>query len=119
MLSIELIFLFFLALGLFCGLANIGMSLYLGKRKIKEIDRVVFGYEISNDNLFYLMIRLPRYGGAFAWRWSAKRADLLEIRDHFDKKFQRPFIVDFWLMIASALSLFVAVILNEFFLHME
>ena len=117
--TIESFFLGLLALGLLFGFANITMSLYLGKRKIKEIDKVVFGREIFGDNLFYLMMRLPRYGGAFAWRWSAKRAGLLAIRDHFDKRFQRPFILYFWLLIASALSLLVAVILNEFFLHRQ
>ena len=95
----------------------LGMSFYLGRNKIKEIDRLVHGHEITSDSIFYLILRLPAYGGAFAWRWGAKRSKLLHIRDHFDKKFQRPFIITFYLFTIGSISMILLIIWDKFFLH--
>jgi hypothetical protein len=113
----EIIFVSLIVVFLFSTFLSIGITIYLGKRKIKEIDRIVFGYEIIDDNIFYQMLRLPRYGGAFAWRWSAKRANLLQIRDQFDKKFQRPFIINFWLIMFGAFCMIILFVLDKWFLH--
>ncbi len=97
--------------------AAIGMTFYLGRSKVKEIDRLVYGYEITSDSIFYLILRLPPYGGAFAWRWGAKRSHLLHIRDKFDKQFQRPFIITFYLYTIGSVFLILFVIWDKFFLN--
>jgi len=93
----------------------LGMSFYLGRNKIKEIDRLVYGHETSRD-IFSLILRLPAYGGAFAWRWSAKRSHLLYIRDKFDKKFQRPFIITYYLYMLGGLFMILLFIGDKYFL---
>jgi len=93
------------------------MGLNLGRSKVKEIDRFVYGYEITSDSIFYLILRLPAYGGAFAWRWGAKRSKLLHIRDQFDKRFQRPFIITFYLYTIGSVSMILLIIWDKFFLH--
>ena len=87
-----------LTLILICIFVGIGMTFYLGWSKMKEIDQLVYGYEIPSDSIFFQLLRMSRYGGAFASRWIAKRAHLLHIRDQFDKKFQRPFIIAHYLL---------------------
>jgi len=100
-----------------CGVIAIGMTFYLGKSKGKEVDQLVYGYEIPSDSIFHKILRLPNYGGAFSSRWFAKRAHLLYIRDHFDKKFQRPFIITHYLFMIGGISIIVLFILDELFLH--
>lgn len=84
---------------------------------MKEVDRIVYGYEIPSDSIFFQLLRIPQYGGAFAWRWSAKRSSLLHIRDHFDKSFQRPFIITFHLLWIGTMGMILGVILDKFFLQ--
>ncbi len=112
MRSDELLFLCFLSIGLLCIYTAIFMTFYLRKHKISEIDRIVFGYEVPGDSIFYQGIRMMNYGGAFAWRWSAKRSHLLDIRKCFDKKFQRPSIICFWLVFIGVLSSIIAGVLH-------
>jgi len=119
MKSPEPIFWTISVLTLICGFTAIGMSFYLGRSKVKEIDRLVHGHEITSDSIFYLILRLPAYGGAFAWRWGAKRSKLLHIRDHFDKKFQRPFIITFYLFTIGSISMILLIIWDKFFLHIS
>ncbi|NOX43616.1 MAG: hypothetical protein GXP19_07780 [Gammaproteobacteria bacterium] len=99
-----------------CGFVGIGMTFYLGRSKMKEIDQLVYGYKIPSDSIFFQLLRMPRYGGAFASRWGAKRAHLLHIRDQFDKKFQRPFIITHYLFIIGGISLVLLIILDKLFL---
>ena len=87
------------------------------RNKIKKVDLLVYGYEIPHDSVFYQGFRMMSYGGAFAWRLGAKRTKLLHIRDHFDKKFQRPFIVTFYLSIIGVTSIFLLAILDSLILH--
>ncbi len=100
-----------------CGFMAIGMTFYLGRSKGKEIDRLVYGHEISSDSIFYKILRLPNYGGAFASRWLAKRTHLLHIRDQFDKKFQRPFIITHYLFMVGGISMVLLFILDKLFLN--
>jgi len=106
-----------LILILICGFVAIGMTFYLGISKGKEIDRLVYGYEIPSDSIFYKILRLPNYGGAFSSRWFAKRAHLLQIRDHFDKKFQRPFIITHYLFMIGGIAILALYTLDKLFLH--
>ena len=116
MQSLELYFWIFAVLTLICGFIAIGMTFYLGRSKGKEIDRLVYGHEISSDSMFYKILRLPNYGGAFASRWLAKRTHLLHIRDQFDKKFQRPFIITHYLFMIGGISMVLLFILDKLFL---
>lgn len=97
-------------------LVGIGMTFYLGRRKVKEIDRLVYGFEIPSDSIFFQVMRIPHYGGAFAWRWGAKRVHLFHIRDQFDKQFQRPFIITFHLYWTGTMGMILLYILDKLFL---
>jgi len=81
------------------------------------IDKLVYGFEIPNDSIFYKLQRIPSYGAAFAWRWGAKRSKLEQIRDQFDKEFQRPFVYTFWLFSFSVFTLTVEIIIDKLYLH--
>ena len=106
-----------LILILICAFVGIGMTFYLGRNKMKKIDQLVYGSEIPYDSIFYQLLRLPRYGGAFASRWGARRAHLLSIRDQFDKKFQRPFIVTYYLLMVGGISMVWLFRLDNLFLN--
>ena len=99
------------------GFITIAMAFYLGRHKVKEIDRLVYGYEIAGDSIFFQIMRIPHYGDAFAWHFYARRCHLLPIRDHFDKKFQRPFMVTSFFAWIGIISMIIGVILDKFFLH--
>ena len=103
-------------IGLLCPLIGIGVAFYLGKNKIKDIDRLVYGFEIADDSIFFYGLRLMNYGGAFAWRLGAKRSKLIYLREKFDKKFQRPFIIYFYLMVSGGFSAILLFILSKFYL---
>lgn len=115
----EILDLVLSALFLLCGFTFIGMALYLGRKKIKEIDRVVLGYEIPNDgdSIFYKGMRLMNYGGAFTWRFGAKRSKLLYLRDRFDKRFQRPFKVFFLLGAGAFVFMIVLIVMDKWLLE--
>ena len=102
---------------LICSFIAIGMTFYLGRSKVKEIDRLVYGYEMPSDSIFNLILRLPTYGAAFASPWIAKRASLLHIRNHFDKKFERPFIITHYLFMTGGISMVLLIIVDKFFLN--
>ncbi len=99
---------------MFCAFIGIGMTFYLGKSKVKEIDRLVYGRKIRNDSIFHLILRLPNYGWAFTSPWFAKRSSLLHIRNHFDKQFERPFIITHYLFMVGGISVLLLFILDQF-----
>ncbi len=68
---------------------------YIGRTRIKEIDKMVYGFEFPNDSIFALGLRVPNDGGAFLWKWSEKRSGLEGKIEHFDKRFRWPFIAVF------------------------
>ncbi len=87
----KLIFVIFVMLAVLSGFIVIGLMFFIGKTRIKAIDKVVWGYEFPNDSIFALMLRVPNYGGAFLWKWSAKRSGLEGKIEQFDAKFRWPF----------------------------
>ena len=93
------------------------MVFYLGIKKVKNIDMLVYGFEIPHDNIFYKMQRIPAYCGAFAWYWGAKRSKLVKIRDQFDKQFQKPFIITFWLLMIGFVSMILGITIDHIFLN--
>ena len=102
---------------LLCSFAGIGMTFYLGRSKMKEIDRVVYGYEIPSDSIFFQLFRMMDYGGSFAWRFYARRIGKEWIREHFDKRYQRPFVITYYLFTASGLFIVLLYILDK--LHLR
>ncbi|MCW8934914.1 MAG: hypothetical protein OQK98_09330 [Gammaproteobacteria bacterium] len=108
MTSIEAIMISFSVVGTLCIFIAIGLMFYIGKTRVKTIDKAVLGYEYPNDSIFSLMLRVPNYGGGFLWEWSAKRSGLKGKIEHFDNKFKRPFIVNYILLIIGTLSFLIS-----------
>ena len=92
----------------------IALLFYIGRTRIKEIDKVVYGFEFPNDSIFALGLRVPSYGGAFLWKWSAKRSGLEGEIEHFDRHFRWPFIAVFVLMIFGIFMMTLAVLFKQY-----
>lgn len=114
--SLELTFIVLGLCGLILSFTVIGLMFFIGKTRIKEIDKVVYGYEFPNDSIFAQMIRVPSYGGAFLWRWSAKRSGLKAKIEHFDKSFQWPFKVVLLLSFLSIICFVLAYVIQNYFI---
>lgn len=99
---------------LICSFGGIILVYVLGRSKVKEIDKIVHGFEIPGDNIFYKLQRIPSYGAAFAWKWGARRSGMEKIRGDFDKEFQRPFIITFWLFAIGIIVMIVAILLDKY-----
>lgn len=106
----------FIFAGLFLGSAILSfiLMLYIGRTRIKEIDRVVYGYEFPHDSIFALMIRIPNYASAFLWKWSAKRSGLEGKIEHFDKNFRRPFVASFVLVFIGIACLVAGILFDKY-----
>lgn len=94
----------------------IGLMFFIGKTRIKKIDKVVYGYEFPHDSIFAQMIRVPSYGGAFLWEWSAKRSGLKGKIEHFDKRFQWPFKAVLILSFLSIICFVLAYVIQNYFI---
>lgn len=94
---------------------SIGLMFYIGKTRIKEIDKAVLGYVVPHDSIFYLMIRIPNYASGFLWKWSAKRNGLEGKIEGFDKKFRWPFIASFILVIFGMSCAVFGVLFDKYF----
>ena len=115
MSNIETIMISFSVIGSLCIFIAIGLMLYIGKTRVKAIDKAVLGYEYPHDSIFALMLRVPNYGGGFLWEWSAKRSRLKGKIEHFDNKFKRPFIVNYILLIIGTFSLVASILIGKFY----
>jgi len=76
MKTIDLIFLILGMSGVATSFTAIGLMFFIGKTRIKKIDKVVYGYEFPHDSIFAQMIRVPSYGGAFLWESLVLKAKL-------------------------------------------
>ena len=112
--SLELIFIILGLCGLILSFIAIGLMFFIGKTRIKEIDKVVYGYEFPHDSFFAQMIRVPSYGGAFLWEWSAKRSGLKGKIEQFDKSFQWPFKAVLILSILSIICFVLAYVIQDY-----
>lgn len=92
----------------------IALIFYIGRTRIKEIDKAVFGYEYPNDSVFALMIRVPNYASGFLWGWSAKRTGLKGKIEHFDMGFRWPFIASFILIFFGMICAIVGVVYKNY-----
>ncbi len=116
MISLESIFITLGLSGLILSFTAIGLMFFIGKTRIKKIDKVVYGYEFPHDSIFAQMIRVPSYGGAFLWEWSAKRSGLKGKIEHFDKSFQWPFKAVLVLSFVSIACFILAYIIQNYFI---
>jgi len=103
-------------LGIFCAFIAIGFLFYIGKTRIKDIDKAVLGYEFPHDSIFALGLRVPNYAGGFMWKWSARRGHLEGKIEHFDSQFRRPFIIFMVLEIIACISFIAAILMDKFLL---
>ena len=99
----------------FCEFTAIGLLFYIGKTRIKAIDKAVLGYEFPHDSIFALIIRVPNYAGGCMWKWSARRGHLEGKIEHFDARFRWPFIVAMVLTLIGMFSLVIGIILQKVF----
>ena len=107
---------FFILLGLTVGSAFLmaGLAFYAGRTRIKEIDKIAHGFEIPHDSIFFVVMRVPNYGGALLWKWYARRIGLEGKIEHFDKRFRWPFIAAFLLMIFGLSMMIVMVLFDHY-----
>jgi len=110
----EAVFLLLSLVAVFCGFVVIGLLIYIGKTRIKEIDKVVLGYEFPHDSIFALIIRVPNYAGGFLWKWSARRSGLEGKIEHFDIQFRWPFVATMVLAIAGMIFFVIALFLMKY-----
>ncbi len=90
------------------------LAFYAGRTRIKEIDKIAHGFEIPHDSIFFLVMRVPNYGGALLWKWYAKRIGLAGKIEHFDRRFRWPFIAAFLLMLFGGLMLIIMVLFDNY-----
>ncbi len=109
----KLVFVALFLLGMICEVIAIGFIFYIGRTRIKEIDRVVLGYEFPNDSIFTLMLRVPNYAGAFICKWCARRSGLEGKVDHFSRKFRWPFIAVFILTFFGFFCMVIGSVLDD------
>ncbi len=111
----EVLYFAFGLVTIVCFFLFFAMMFYLGRRHVKEADRAVLGYELPTD-MISLGLRVPNYAGGFAWRFSTRRTKLAGKIEHFDRKFQRPFIITFWLMMTGGGAMILTAVIDKFFL---
>lgn len=102
--------LFILAIAL-----SIGLMFYIGRTRIKKIDKIVYGYEFPGDSIFSLMIRVPNYASAFLWEWSAKRSGLKGKIEQFDRRFRWPFIASFALAFLGMACAIIGILFDKYY----
>lgn len=115
MSNVETIVFVFLLTGVLLQFISIGFLLYIGKTRVKEIDKAVLGYEFPNDSIFALGLRVPNYSGGFVSKWSAKRGRLTGKIEHFDSEFRRPFIIYYILFMGSIFFLLASIIISQLY----
>ncbi len=114
-MSLNLMISFILAgFSLGSGLLMIALLFYTGRTRVKEIDKVVYGFEFPNDSIFALMIRVPSYGAGFLCKWSAKRSGLEGKVEHFDHRFRWPFIAVFLLSFSIFIFMILAILFDKY-----
>lgn len=114
MAKAEFIFYILLIVILISGFSLIGLLFYIGKTRIKEIDKAILGYEFPHDSIFALLVRVPNYSGGFMWKWFARLTGLEGKIEHFDSRFRWPFIASLVLGIVGVILIVIATILMKY-----
>ena len=115
MVTEKLLFLTFFAVAMICAVVSLVMLMILGRTRMKKIDKYIYGHEFEHDSIFFQIARLPQYILVFSSRWFAKRTGQLEFYEHFDKKFKRPFLVAYMIVIFGALFMGLAWVVKEYY----
>ena len=115
MSNLEITMFIFLVVGILFQIISIGLLFYIGKTRIKEIDKAVLGYEFPNDSIFALGLRVPNYSGGFVSKWCAKRGRLTGKIEHFDSSFRRPFIIYYLFFMSSIFFIIASVVISELY----
>jgi len=112
--SSQLIFLSLLFLVVGSAFLSIALIFYIGRTRVKEIDKAVYGFEMLNDSIFFLVFRVPTYGFAFLWKRYAKIVGCEGKIEHFDRHFRRPFIIVAVLTIFGSFMMIIALLFREY-----
>jgi len=107
----------FVLAGLFVGsgIISIVLMLYIARTRIREMDKLVHGFEIPNDSIFFIVLRVPNYSLAFMWKLYAKRGGFEGKIEHLDKHFRWPFIAAFLLALLSLVFLMLGILFDNYF----
>jgi len=106
---------FFAGLGFSAIVISFIFLVYIRLTRIRQIDKLVYGYEFPNDNLVAFAIRATNYAGAFTWKWSAKRGGLEKVIEQFDFRYKWPFVVFFIMMFTGIVFIIIAYVLKKYF----
>lgn len=112
----KIIFMIVLSIGLICSFTFIIMVAILGRTRMKEVDEYIYGYKMPSDSIFFQLMRFPHYSHILNSRWGAKRAGSLDLYEHFDKKFKRPFLIAQIIVILGGVFMIIAVIIQNYFI---
>ena len=110
--QIILTVLFFL--GVIAGFLMIPLMFYIERTRIKEMDKVVYGFEFTNDSIFFIFFRTPEYSLIFLSKLYAKKNGFDKKIAHLDKRFRWPFIAAFLLSSFIVLMMILAWVFKKY-----
>ncbi len=111
-MSLDLVISFVLAvLFVISTFLMIPLLFYIARTRIKEMDKVVYGFEFPNDNIFSVFFRVPNYSLIFLWKLYAEKNGFKEKIAHLDKGFRWPFVA---VSLLSAFNIFLIIIMTLF-----
>ncbi|HED15998.1 MAG TPA: hypothetical protein ENI64_04150 [Gammaproteobacteria bacterium] len=109
-------FLIVMFLAIIFGFVSLVIVVILGRTRMKEVDKYVYGHNFEHDSIFFQIARLPQYTTVFSSRWYAKRTGQLEFYEHFDKKFKQPFLFSFYFAVLSGFFIFITWVIQGYYL---
>jgi len=98
------------------GLIALIIIAVLGRTKMKEVDKYLHGSTFQHDSIFFQLLRFSQYSYFFISHWVAKRGGYLELYEHFDDKFKRPFRLAFLFNTLTVFFIVVLAILDKYYL---
>ena len=115
MSTIELIMFTLSSTAIITTYISLGLLIFIGKTRVKEIDIAVHGYEFRHDNFFALGMRVPNYSGGLTSKFLAKRGRLTGKIEHFDMKFKWPFIAFFIFSTSAFIFFLMAILMGKYY----
>jgi len=107
----QVIYLAFAGLFVISTFLIIPLLFYIRNTRIKKMDKVVYGFEFPNDNIFAMFFRVPEYSLIFLSKLYTKKNGFEEKVAHLDKHFRWPFIA---VSLLSAFNVFLIIIMTLF-----
>ncbi len=99
-----------------CGIVYLVMVIIIGRTRMKEVDKYYYGFNVDNDSIFYQLVRFPIYANIFASRWYARLVGHLDMYEHFDKKFKRPFLLASMFVLLGLFLLLSGLFIDKYYL---